>query len=117
MLTGTLSGAMVPALFTGIQLTSPSFGDAVSNGVANQTIIFFDELDAPFRRSLGSLTSDYRNQIINMDGYESMQTPISHTVTSGETELEIGGLQTHTFSQELVTPYHLLNARALALSK
>jgi hypothetical protein len=47
-----------------------------------------------------------------MDGFESMQTPISHTVTSGETELEIGGLQTHTFSQELVTPYHLLNARA-----
>ena len=112
MMSLSLSGPMTPAIFSNIQLTSPSFGDAISNGIGNHSIIFFDELDAPFRRSLGSLTSDYRNQIINMDGYESMQTPISHTVTSGETELEIGGLQTHTFSQELVTPYHLLNARA-----
>ena len=117
MMSLSLSGPMTPAIFSNIQLTSPSFGDAISNGIGDHSIIFFDELDAPFRRSLGSLTSDYRNQIINMDGYESMQTPISHTVTSGETELEIGGLQTHTFSQELVTPYHLLNARALALSK
>ena len=112
MMSLSLSGPMTPAIFSNIQLTSPSFGDAISNGIGDHSIIFFDELDAPFRRSLGSLTSDYRNQIINMDGYESMQTPISHTVTSGETELEIGGLQTHTFSQELVTPYHLLNARA-----
>ena len=91
MMSLSLSGPMTPAIFSNIQLTSPSFGDAISNGIGNHSIIFFDELDAPFRRSLGSLTSDYRNQIINMDGYESMQIPISHTVTSGETELEIGG--------------------------
>ena len=112
MMSLNLSGPMAPAIFSNIQLTSPSFGDAINNGIGNHSVIFFDELDAPFRRSLGSLTSDYRNQIINMDGYESMQTRISQIVTSGESELEIGGLQTHTFSQELVTPYHLLYARA-----
>ena len=112
MMSLNLSGPMAPAIFSNIQLTSPSFGDAISNGIGNHSVIFFDELDAPFRRSLGSLASDYRNQIINMDGYESMQTPISHMVTSEEAELEIGGLQTHNLSQELVTPYHLLNARA-----
>ena len=42
--------------------------------LGNHSVIFFDELDAPFRRSLSSLASDYRNQIINMDGFESMQT-------------------------------------------
>ena len=112
MMSLNLSGPMAPAIFSNIQLTSPSFGDAISNGIGNHSVIFFDELDAPFRRSLSSLASDYRNQIINMDGFESMQTPISHIVTSGETELEIGGFKTQNFSQELVSPNHLLNARA-----
>ena len=75
-------------------------------------LFFFDELDAPFRRSLSSLTSDYRNQIINMDAFDSMQTPISHVLTSNETELEIGGFKTQDLAKELIAPYHLLNARA-----
>ena len=112
MMSLNLSGPMAPAIFSNIQLTSPSFGDAISNGIGNHSVIFFDELDAPFRSSLSSLATDYRNQIINMDGFENMQTPISHIVTSGETELEIGGFKTQNFSQELVSPNHLLNARA-----
>jgi hypothetical protein len=71
MMSLSLSGPMVPAIFSNIQLTSPSFGDAITNGIGNHSVIFFDALDAPFRRSLSSLVSDYRNQIINMDGFES----------------------------------------------
>ncbi|MBT3851651.1 MAG: S8 family serine peptidase [Gammaproteobacteria bacterium] len=108
----SLSGPMVPALFTSIQLTSPSFGDALSNGIGNQSVIFFDELDAPFRRSLGSLASDYRNQIINMDGFDGMQRPISHKIYSDDSEFEIGSFKTQNLSQELITPSHLLDARA-----
>jgi hypothetical protein len=96
MMSLNLSGPMAPAIFSNLQLTSPSFGDAISNGIGNHSVIFFDELDAPFRRSLSSLTSDYRNQIINMDAFDSMQTPISHVLTSNETELEIGGFKTQT---------------------
>ena len=69
MLTQNFNGPMVPATFTNIQLSSPSFGDAISNGIANQTIIFFDELGAPFRNSLTALTSDYRNQISNLESF------------------------------------------------
>ena len=47
-----------------------------------------------------------------MDGFDSMQTPISQTLFSEDAEFEIGGLSTQDLSQELVTPYHLLNARA-----
>ena len=112
MMSLNLSGPMAPAIFSNLQLTSPSFGDAISNGIGNHSVIFFDELDAPFRRSLSSLTSDYRNQIINMDAFDSMQTPISHVLTSNETELEIGGFKTQHLAQELIAPYHLLNARA-----
>ena len=112
MMSLSLSGPMTPAIFSNIQLTSPSFGDAIANGIGNHSVIFFDELNAPFRRSLGSLVSDYRDQIINMDGFDSMQTPISHTLFSQDAEFEIGGLSTQDLSQELVTPYHLLNARA-----
>ena len=64
LMSHSLSGPMTPAIFTSIQLTSPSFGDAITNGLSNQSVIFFDELDAPFRRSLNGLVSDYRNQII-----------------------------------------------------
>ena len=111
MMSLNLSGPMAPAIFSNLQLTSPSFGDAISNGIGNHSVIFFDELDAPFRRSLSSLTSDYRNQIINMDAFDSMQTPISHVLTSNETELEIGGFKTQNLAKELIAPYHLLNAR------
>jgi hypothetical protein len=47
-------------------------------------LYFFDALDAPFRRSLSSLVSDYRNQIINMDGFGSIQNPISHRLITDE---------------------------------
>ena len=112
MMSLSLSGPMTPAIFSNIQLTSPSFGDAITNGIGNHSVIFFDSLDAPFRRSLSSLVSDYRNQIINMDGFGSIQNPISHSVITDNSELEIGGLSTENLSGELVTPYHLLNARA-----
>ena len=112
MMSLSLSGPMAPAIFSNIQLTSPSFGDAITNGIGNHSVIFFDALDAPFRRSLSSLVSDYRNQIINMDGFRSIQNPISHSVITNESEFEIGGLSIENFSGELVTPYHLLNAKA-----
>ena len=112
MMSLSLSGPMTPAIFSNIQLTSPSFGDAITNGIGNHSVIFFDALDAPFRRSLSSLVSDYRNQIINMDGFGSIQNPISHSVITDESEFEIGGLSIENLSGELVTPYHLLNAKA-----
>jgi hypothetical protein len=112
MMSLSLSGPMTPAAFSNIQLTSPSFGDAIANGIGDHSVIFFDELDAPFRRSLRGQISDYRNQIINMDGFASIQNPVSHTMLNGSSELEIGTLNTQNFSQELVTPHHLLNARA-----
>ena len=112
MMSLSLSGPMTPAIFSNIQLTSPSFGDAITNGIGNHSVIFFDALDAPFRRSLSSLVSDYRNQIINMDGFGSIQNPISHSVITDDSEFEIGGLSTENLSGELVTPYHLLNAKA-----
>jgi hypothetical protein len=112
MMSLSLSGPMTPATFSNIQLTSPSFGDAISNGIGDHSVIFFDQLDAPFRRSLRGQISDYRNQIINMDGFASIQSPVSHTMLNGSSELEIGALNTQKFSQELVTPHHLLNARA-----
>jgi len=112
MMSLSLAGPMTPAIFSNIQLTSPSFGDAITNGIGNHSVIFFDALDAPFRRSLSSLVSDYRNQIINMDGFGSIQNPISHSVITNESEFEIGGLSIENLSGELVTPYHLLNAKA-----
>jgi hypothetical protein len=112
MMSLNLSGPMAPAIFSNLQLTSPSFGDAISNCMAKHSVIFFDELDAPFRRPLSSLASDYSNQIINMDAYDSMQTPISRVLTSNETELEIGGFKTQNLAKEPIAPYHLLNARA-----
>ncbi|MDB9996048.1 S8 family serine peptidase [Gammaproteobacteria bacterium] len=111
MLTGTLSGAMVPALFTGIQLTSPSFGDAVSNGVANQTIIFFDELDAPFRGAVENLTTDYRNQIINLDGYEHMYQSTPQIIDSPDNVLEMSNYKNQNLSYGLISSMHLLEAQ------
>ena len=111
MLTGTLSGAMVPALFTGIQLTSPSFGDAVSNGVANQTIIFFDELDAPFRGAVENLTTDYRNQIVNLDGYEHMYQSTPQIIDSPDNVLEMSNYKNQNLSYGLISSMHLLEAQ------
>ena len=111
MLTGTLSGAMVPAFFTGIQLTSPSFGDAVSNGVANQTIIFFDELDAPFRGAVDNLTTDYRNQIVNLDGYEHMYQSTPQIIDSQDNVLEMSNYKNQNLSYGLINSMHLLEAQ------
>ena len=109
MLTGTLSGAMVPAFFTGIQLTSPSFGDAVSNGVANQTIIFFDALGAPFRGAVDNLTTDYRNQIVNLDGYEHMYQSTPQIIDSQDNVLEMSNYK--NLSYGLINSMHLLEAQ------
>ena len=111
MLTGALSGAMVPALFTGIQLTSPSFGDAVSNGVANQTIIFFDELGAPFRGAVDNLTTDYRNQIVNLDGYEHMYQSTPQIIDSQDTVLEMSNYKNQNLSYGLINSTYLLEAQ------
>ena len=111
MLTGTLSGAMVPAFFTGIQLTSPSFGDALSNGVANQTVIFFDELDAPFRGAVKNLTTDYRNQIVNLDGYEHMYQSTPQIIDSQDNVLEMSNYKNQNLSYGLINSMHLLEAQ------
>ena len=111
MLTGTLSGAMVPALFTGIQLTSPSFGDAVSNGVANQTIIFFDELDAPFRGAVDNLTTDYRNQIVNLDRYDHMYQSTPQIIDSQDNVLEVSNYKNQNLSYGLINSMYLLEAQ------
>ena len=103
---------MVPAIFSSLQLTSPSFGDAITNGIGNQSVIFFDELEAPFRQSLSSLTSDYRNQIVNMGGFESYQQPQSYSVFNNQYEFEISTLSTDKLTQELIIPSHLLNTRS-----
>ena len=47
-----------------------------------------------------------------MDGFESIQTPFLILMLSDSSELEIGDSEHSNLSQELVTPYHLLNARA-----
>ena len=112
MMSLSLSGAMVPATFSTLQLTSPSYGDAITKGIGNHSVILFDELEAPFRQSLGSLTSDYRNQIINMDGFEINQQSLSHSVFNDQYEFEISTLSDDKFLQELVTPSYLLNTRS-----
>jgi len=110
MLTETLTGTMVPAALTSIHLTSPSFGDAISNGVASQTIIFFDELGAPFRGSVESLTTDYRNQIINLDGFDYMQQATPQVMDAEDSVFEIGNYKNQNISNELINPMHLLDA-------
>ncbi|MDC0091905.1 S8 family serine peptidase [Gammaproteobacteria bacterium] len=110
MLTETLTGAMTPAMFTSMQLTSPSFGDAVSRGVANQTIIFFDELGAPFRGSVENITSDYRSQLMNFNNYEDMYQSVSHINDSGYSVLEMSSYNNQNHANELIMPKQVLNA-------
>ena len=89
LMSQSLSGPVTPAIFTSIQLTSPSFGDAITNGLSNQSVIFFDELDAPFRRPLNGLVSDYRNQIVNLDGLDQMRNFETHTHESEDSFFQI----------------------------
>ena len=110
MLNDSLKGAMVPAALTSIQLTSPLFGDAISNGVANQTIIFFDELGAPFRGSIENLTTDYRNQIINLDGYGDIHQSTPKIIDSQDNTLEISSYKNRLPLLGLVNQMYLLDA-------
>ncbi len=107
-----LSGPMSPAIFTSIQLTSPSFGDAITNGLSNQSVIFFDELDAPFRRSLNGLVSDYRNLIINLDGLDQMRNFVTHTHESEDSFFQIAKSRNLDTNNKLLIPEHLRESHA-----
>ena len=111
MLTETLTGAMTPAVFTSMQLTSPSFGDALSTGVANQTIIFFDELGAPFRGSVANLTTDYRSQIMSLNNFNDMYQETTQIIASDAGVFEISSYNSNQKdSHELMMPVHVLDA-------
>tara|TARA_B110000503_G_scaffold5914_1_gene8128 strand:+ start:132 stop:2648 length:2517 start_codon:yes stop_codon:yes gene_type:complete len=110
MLSANLSGPMVSAAFTSIQLTSPSFGDAISLGIANQTIIFFDELMAPFRGSIENLTTDYRSQILNLNSFDGMYQRTSQRLNSSNGVFEIGSYAKPRHSTELINLMYLVDA-------
>ena len=113
MLGNNLSGPMAPAAFTSIHLTNPSFGDSISRGINNQTAIFFDELQAPFRRPLDGMISDYRSQIMSLNGYDEMNDYHTKTAINEDSFFQIGlsAYESHN-NNELVTPYHLLNMKS-----
>ena len=73
MMSYSLSGPMVSASLTSLQMVNSAFGDAIARGVSNHSVIFFDELQAPFRNSLNNLVADYRNQINPITGFDEMQ--------------------------------------------
>ena len=111
MLTETLTGAMTPAAFTSMQLTSPSFGDALTTGVANQTIIFFDELGAPFRGSVANLTTDYRSQIMGLNNFDHIYKEATQIIGSDADVFEISTYNNNQQdSHELIMPVHVLEA-------
>lgn len=111
MLTETLAGAMTPAAFTSMQLTSPSFGDALTTGVANQTIIFFDELGAPFRGSVANLTTDYRSQIMGLNNFDHIYKEATQIIGSDADVFEISTYNNNQQdSHELIMPVHVLEA-------
>ena len=107
MLGNNLSGPMAPAAFTSIHLTNPSFGDSISRGINNQTAIFFDELQAPFRRPLNGMISDYRAQIISLNGYDEMNDYHTKTAIDEDSFFQIGISKYESHTNELVTPYYL----------
>ena len=112
MLGNNLSGPMAPAAFTSINLTNPSFGDSITRGINNQTVIFFDELQAPFRRPLNGVISDYRDQIMNLNGYDEMDNYKTRTAVNDDSFFQIGVPAYESHNNELVTPYHLLNVKS-----
>ena len=112
MLGNSLSGPMTSAAFTSIHLTNPSFGDSISRGINNETVIFFDELQAPFRRPLTGIISDYRNQIMNLNGYDEMDNYNTKTSITEESFFQVGLSSYSNHSNELITPYHLLNIKS-----
>ena len=111
MLSQNLYGPMTSAESTTINLTNPAFGDALSRSIGNQTVIFFDELHAPFRHSLNGLVSDYRNQVRNLHGYDEMLDLSSQTQTTNDTFFEVGFANFSNHSNELVVPDHLLKTK------
>ena len=112
MLGNNLSGPIAPAAFTSIHLTNPSFGDSISRGMSYQTTIFFDELQAPFRRPLSGMISDYRNQIMSLNGYDEINDFHTKTAINEDSFFQIGVSSYENHSNELVTPYHLLNMKS-----
>ena len=112
LMSQSLNGPRLSATFTNIQLTSPSFGDAISNGISNQSVIFFDDLNAPFRRSLNGLVSDYRNQIINLDGYDNLYNFATETNDSENSFFQVGKSNYQDSGTELIAPAHLLDSKA-----
>ena len=112
MLGNNLSGPTAPAAFTSIHLTNPSFGDSITRGINNQTVIFFDELQAPFRRPLNGIISDYRYQIMNLNGYDEIDNYKTRTAVNDDSFFQIGVSAYESPNNELVTPYHLLNVKS-----
>ena len=112
MMSNTLSGPMVSASLTSLQMINPSFGDAIARGVNNHSLIFFDELQAPFRNSLNNLISDYRNQINSITGFDEMQNFSRSMLNSSSEFFEVGESNYQNVSNELVTPSHLLETQA-----
>jgi len=112
MMSNTLSGPMVSASLTSLQMINPSFGDAIARGVSNHSLIFFDELQAPFRNSLNNLISDYRNQINSITGFDEMQNFSRSMLNSSSEFFEVGESNYQNVSNELVTPSHLLETQA-----
>jgi subtilisin family serine protease len=112
MMSYSLSGPMVSASLTSLQMTNPAFGDAFARGVSNHSVIFFDELQAPFRNSLNYLVTDYRNQVNSITGFNEMQD-FSRSMLHSESEFfEVGQSNFQNISNELIAPSHLLETRA-----
>ena len=112
MMSSSLSGPMVSASLTSLQMVNPAFGDAISRGVSNHSVIFFDELQAPFRNSLNNLVADYRNQINPIAGFDEMQNFSISMLSTNSEFFEVGQANVQNISNELVTPSHLLESQA-----
>ena len=112
MLGHNLSGPMTSAAFTTIHLTNPSFGDSISRGINNETVIFFDELQAPFRRPLNGIISDYRYQIMNLNGYDEVDKHNVKTSITADSFFQVRLSSYSNHSNELITPNHLLNIKS-----
>ena len=79
--------------------------------INNQTAIFFDELQAPFRRPLNGMISDYRAQIISLNGYDEMNDYHTKTAIDEDSFFRLEYLNMKV-NNELVTPYYLLNIKS-----
>ena len=112
MMSYSLSGPMVSASLTSLQMVNSAFGDAIARGVSNHSVIFFDELQAPFRNSLNNLVADYRNQINPITGFDEMQNFSRSMLSTNNEFFEVGQANFQNISNELVTPTHLLESKA-----